>query len=141
MTLVTCGISCTRGHLLPLTKSENHTLVRRKVKSLLHTCAVAFQMGDRTCPPEDFRCTSGQCIAGHLRCNGLEDCADGSDEGDACPKEAATCDPLTQFDCTGDGSNCIDVDLVCNHFNDCGAGEDEKTDVCAKSGASVICLV
>ena len=90
-------------------------------------------MEDRTCPAGDFRCHSGQCIAGNLKCNEQKDCEDGSDET-GCPIAPTRCDVQTQFDCSGDGTNCIDVSLVCNQQNDCGAGEDEKTDVCHRSG-------
>lgn len=32
------------------------------------------------CEPDSFKCDDGLCMAGHVRCNGLENCYDGSDE-------------------------------------------------------------
>jgi len=33
-----------------------------------------------SCPATAFRCADGACIDGNLRCNGIDNCADGSDE-------------------------------------------------------------
>lgn len=35
-----------------------------------------------TCRPDQFQCSSRQCIPGHFHCNGQSDCVDGSDEQD-----------------------------------------------------------
>lgn len=34
----------------------------------------------RSCGLDQFRCDDGSCIQGSRQCNGLRDCADGSDE-------------------------------------------------------------
>lgn len=34
----------------------------------------------RTCGSDQFKCDDGNCILGSRQCNGLRDCADGSDE-------------------------------------------------------------
>ncbi len=99
-----------------------------------------FQLGDRTCEPGDFRCASGQCIAGNLRCNGDQDCGDNTDEI-GCPSEAPKCDPKTKFDCAGDNTHCINADLVCDGRNDCGEGEDEKSTICALNSESHLSFV
>jgi hypothetical protein len=36
------------------------------------------------CSPSSFTCKSGKCIPQNLKCNGKNDCSDGSDE-DSCP--------------------------------------------------------
>lgn len=33
-----------------------------------------------SCPPDQFQCNDGICIAGYKRCNQITDCADFSDE-------------------------------------------------------------
>ena len=35
-----------------------------------------------TCSESDFTCLNGQCIDDYLRCNGVPDCDDKSDEDD-----------------------------------------------------------
>ena len=36
------------------------------------------------CDPDEFRCQSGDCIMGILRCDGTYDCPDYDDEFDCC---------------------------------------------------------
>ena len=47
--------------------------------------------------------------------------------------QAKVCNKTTEFDCDGDGRNCIGNHLVCNSVNDCGSFQDEDTaGVCSK---------
>ena len=87
-------------------------------------------MEDHKCADGFFRCHSGQCIAGNLKCNNISECEDGSDELN-CTRPPTTCDKLTHFDCTGDGTSCIKLDAVCNQIPDCAAAEDETDTVCS----------
>ncbi len=91
-----------------------------------------LQIASHTCKPGQFKCTNGQCIAGNLACNKVDDCVDGSDE-EGCPEETSSCDPKTQFDCLGDGKQCINVTKVCNRQSDCIGGEDESSELCKNS--------
>ena len=88
-------------------------------------------MEEHVCADGFFRCNSGQCVAGNLKCNNRTDCDDGSDEND-CPIVPNKCDELTQFDCTNDGTSCIPLDKVCDQHSDCAGGEDENLNTCAK---------
>ena len=41
-------------------------------------------LSGKACSPTSFTCKSGECIPNNLKCNGKNDCSDGSDE-DSCP--------------------------------------------------------
>ncbi|CAG0894372.1 unnamed protein product, partial [Cyprideis torosa] len=69
----------------------------------------------KECRPDQFKCTTGECIPEHLVCSGVAECSDARPE--------SSCDPIHEFRCT-DGS-CIRMDLACNGVSDCPTGEDE----------------
>ncbi|ERE70473.1 low-density lipoprotein receptor class A domain-containing protein 3 [Cricetulus griseus] len=63
---------------MSLTYSPSITLVSAKAKS--------------KCGPTFFPCASGiHCIIGRFRCNGFEDCPDGSDEENCNACELSQC--------------------------------------------------
>ncbi|KAG8188529.1 hypothetical protein JTE90_004764 [Oedothorax gibbosus] len=83
----------------------------------------------QSCPPDQLSCTSGECINILKRCDGNEDCRDGSDEL-GCPKthvgleHSSGCRSDSQMIC--DDGTCIDTIRVCDGVRDCSFGEDEQ---------------
>lgn len=89
------------------------------------------------CPDFGFRCAYGACLNADVECNGVQDCADNSDEETLnCPgviddlKNPGKCKNL-QFECQS--GECISIDLLCDGKNDCQDGSDEHADKCKDS--------
>ncbi|XP_037803738.1 sortilin-related receptor-like isoform X3 [Penaeus monodon] len=97
----------------------------------------SFPTSNQSCSALMFRCENLRCIPFWWKCDGLDDCGDGSDEeGCAMPHvndtvikpatpvpRPSTC-PLDQFQCSS--GECIWETWVCDKDNDCPDGEDEK---------------
>lgn len=74
-----------------------------------------------------MKCWSGQCVRTMDKCNGVVDCADGSDEWpNLCTMDV--CDENTQFKCNYGA--CIDLSAKCNGTEECWDKSDEAVEFC-----------
>lgn len=91
----------------------------------------------------EFRCrTSGECLTMAHRCNGHQDCADGSDESHCdlfgnVRRTKVKCG-VAEFSCHS-GEQCLEKGKRCDGFKDCKDGSDEQH--CAQFGMILGILV
>lgn len=79
--------------------------------------------GAGSCPPNSFRCQTGECRPLSIFCNGVLDCIDGSDEpGEIC-RQGSSASTMCPFRC-GNGS-CRSTAVLCSGTNGCGDNSDE----------------
>ena len=89
-----------------------------------------------SCDEGMFACASGvisryphrgYCIYDNERCNGYEDCVDGSDE-QLCPSATCAADKVKcrSGDDVADGDYCIQREAVCDRVQDCPDSADER---------------
>ena len=79
-----------------------------------------------------FEDSTGACIPSQWRCDGTNDCEDGTDE-EQCSLFTCAND---EYQCTDTGA-CIPKSWLCDGIVDCDNGEDEQRQICLNNGASV----
>uniref|UniRef100_A0A1I7Z610 Very low-density lipoprotein receptor n=1 Tax=Steinernema glaseri TaxID=37863 RepID=A0A1I7Z610_9BILA len=65
------------------------------------------------CSTDEFKCDLGLCRPNSVRCNGIEDCLDGTDEINCSFENAEVFCNETQFECPGKPRVCIDYKDMC----------------------------
>uniref|UniRef100_A0A8C0PYF6 Low-density lipoprotein receptor-related protein 3 n=2 Tax=Canis lupus TaxID=9612 RepID=A0A8C0PYF6_CANLF len=87
------------------------------------------KLGQASCQADEFRCDNGKCLPGPWQCNTVDECGDGSDEGNcsapASEPPGSLC-PGGTFPCSGARSTrCLPAERRCDGSQDCGDGSDE----------------
>ncbi|XP_055001625.1 low-density lipoprotein receptor-related protein 3 isoform X2 [Sorex araneus] len=87
------------------------------------------KLGMASCQEGEFHCDNGKCLPGPWQCNSLDECGDGSDEGNcslpASEPPGSLC-PGGTFPCSGARSTrCLPAERHCDGLQDCGDGSDE----------------
>ncbi|KAM7324581.1 hypothetical protein ACRRTK_016886 [Alexandromys fortis] len=88
-----------------------------------HHLHESISAAKRTCADSDFTCDNGHCIPERWKCDGEEECPDGSDESKAtcareeCPDEKLSCGPSSH--------KCVPASWRCDGEKDCEGGADE----------------
>ncbi|KAL4642178.1 low-density lipoprotein receptor-related protein 3 isoform X4 [Arapaima gigas] len=89
------------------------------------------KLGQSSCQSDEFLCGNGKCLPRAWRCNGLDECGDGTDERSCAPPPTESppglCPPAT-FPCAqGQSVRCLAETLRCDGGHDCADGSDEAS--------------
>lgn len=97
-------------------------LLAVSVLSLFFTQVTAKTVSETSffCEEDKFKCSSQKCIPDKWKCDGDDDCGDGSDEVNC---HLATCKP-NEFTCKN--KKCIPKKWACDSEADCSDGSDEN---------------
>ncbi|XP_068597911.1 low-density lipoprotein receptor-related protein 3 [Brachionichthys hirsutus] len=86
-------------------------------------------LGHSSCRSDEFLCGNGKCLPRSWKCNGQDECGDGTDERSCSPPpteaHSGLC-PLGSIPCTeAQSTRCLPAALRCNGARDCPDSTDE----------------
>ncbi|XP_058484818.1 low-density lipoprotein receptor-related protein 3 isoform X2 [Solea solea] len=86
-------------------------------------------LGQSSCQPDEFLCGNGKCLPRSWKCNGQDECGDGTDERSCSPPPTEAhlglC-PFASLPCTeAQSTRCLPAAMRCNGARDCTDGTDE----------------
>ena len=130
--------------LCALLQSGTRPRTTRHLKNTQSTRNAAAQAS--RCGAGLRQCANGQCKSARLRCNGIRECADGSDELNcqnttlgptnrsplaSCAREEYECRRRDAHNQTAVSIHCIPKHHLCDYIVDCPSGDDEDVPTCS----------
>ena len=109
---------CRSSVLLPTLTRKLGTManaaINVRVRLFVFLLAALHHSGPaRGCREDQFRCADRGCVQAYNKCDGYDDCGDGSDEVNCKSREC----PADRFQC--DSGHCIKKELKCDGERDC----------------------